>query len=42
MCESKVNIYGIDQLVTSELFPVTDSGAVKHFLTAGECFPVTL
>jgi len=37
-----VNIYGIDPLVTTELFPVADSGAVKYILTAGEWLPVTL
>jgi len=40
--KTKVNIYSIDPLVTTELFPVADSGAVKCILTAGECLPVTL
>jgi len=40
--KTKVNIYGIDPLVNTELFPVADSGAVKYILTAGECLPVTL
>jgi len=39
--KTKVNIYSIDSLATTELFPVADSGAVKCILTAGEWLPIT-